>query len=340
MAYKKNPILIYNRIDNLRIFRNSADSNKESIDLINNIVELSNDDIKNKLLSKIINKIISYYNINLINYLKNDIIKLNSLYYNSPLKYCCYSDKYSSYNIKIVENIKEVIIFLLEECNLSIMEIYENNNYMETIFDMLNNNGNTISPLIKQNIYEFLIFDCKNNILRDFNNMIFNLKNREIILQYQNKMMFIICNYNKETYEIIIKFLSSDNIINDISFIVKTIFSEKYGYKCNFKEYEFCKNYENIVDLMIKNIEQYIDKINICNLLNFIWTLYEINYLKDKINKILKIIICKYIIIKIQKNILNNTIENSNDGIDFILSLDIRSTLLLTNYLKLTNIVF
>ena len=65
------------------------------------------------------------------------------------------------------------------------MEIYEKHNYTETIFDILNNPKNTMTSKIKDNIKNYLLIDCKKYIIKDFEYMIFNLKNIENINQYQ-----------------------------------------------------------------------------------------------------------------------------------------------------------
>ena len=91
--------------------------------------------------------------------------------------------------------------------------------------------------------------------------MIFNLKNNEKIKQYQNKMMFIMYNYPYETYEIIIKFISSKDNIKNIGSITIGIFSKNYNDNSNKKEYNFLEKYKIIFDVMIENIEKYIDNI-------------------------------------------------------------------------------
>ena len=149
IAFKKKPILLYNKIEELKIFRHSGDTDGQLIEIIENINNLD-EKIRNELLKKIIGKIISYSKLNLIEYNEKTIIKLNEIGLFSPLKYCCYSEKYSSYNETIYNNIIEVIKYLLERCGLSIMEIYDSHNYKETIFDVLNSNKNTVPIILKK----------------------------------------------------------------------------------------------------------------------------------------------------------------------------------------------
>ena len=348
IAFKKNPIFLYNKIEELIIFRNSSEYDKNIIELFENIKKLKDEKIRNELLRKIINKIMPYSKLNIVQYMMKDIIKLNEFKKFSPLKYCCYSEKYASFNIKMCEEIKEIILFLVKECKLSIMEVYKKHNYTETIFDMLNNSKNTMIDIIKNNINDYLLIDCKNYIIKDFEYMLFNLNSNEIINKYQNKMMFIIYNYNKETYELIIKWLSSRKIISNIDNIIKSLFSTNYKNKCSMKEYDFSKNHENILNLMIDNFYEYIDNINIYNLLHFIWSFMKnkeyseniIINIKNNINILFKNVMWKHIIIKINKLIQMNDNESNNIIIDFILFLDINSFNILQLYYKKYNIIY
>ena len=330
------------------IFRNSSDYDKNIIELFENIKKLKDEKIRNELLRKIINKTISYSKLNIVQYMMKDIIKLNELKKCSPLKYCCYSEKYTSCNIKICEEIKEIILFLITEYKLSIMEVYEKYNYTETIFDILNNSKNTMTDIIKNNINDYLLIDFKNYIIKDLEYMIFNLNNNETIKKYQNKMMFIMCNYNKETYELIIKWLSSRKIISNIDNIVISLFSTEYINKCSMKEYDFSKSHENILNLMVDKFNEYIDNINIYNLLNFIWSFmknkdYSENItinLKNYISVLFKNVMWKHIIIKINKLIDINDKESNDIIINCILFLDINSFNMLQLYYKKHNIIY
>ena len=339
IAYKKNPILLYDKIENLRIFRNFKDSDKNILDIIEEINKIENKKTKNGLMIKIVNKVVSYSKLYLIKHISKDIKELNLEGNYSILKYCCYSDKYTAYNKQMVENIKNDIIFLIDECKLSIMEVYEYNNNKENIFEILNNKSNTMSNLIKIDIYNFLIIDCKKYILKDFEYMLFNLNSKEVILEYQNRIMFIMCNYKQETYELIIKFLSMKKPIRNINFITKSLFGSEYIGACNLEKYDFIKKYEDIFDLMIENIYSYIDNINIINFLNFIWVLYYNKDLRKKAMILLNIVIYKYIINKIIELISKKSIEYNNIVNNFILSIDIKSVIMITNYLRLQDIL-
>jgi hypothetical protein len=301
---------------------------------------MDTENIKNELLKKIINKIISYSKLNLIEYVEDTIIKLNNTKINSPLKYCCYSEKYSIYNIDIENDIKEVIMYLLNKCNLSIMEVYETHDYRETIFDILNKESNTMTSIIKNNIYNYLLINCKENILQDYENMLFNLKTQENIVSYKNKMMFIMCNYNKETFDLIIKLLCSKKIITYMNIIVISLFSEEYINNCYMKKFDFSKSNNDIINLMIDNVYGYVDKINIYNLLNFIWSVIENTKYRNEIVELLKIVMWKYIIIEINKLMLINNEKTNNFIINFTISLDINTIHILNQYLKINDKVF
>ena len=345
IAFKKNPILLYNKIEELIIFRNYSEYDDNIVELLKKIKEMKNEKVRNELLKKIINKVISYSKLNIIQYIMKDIINLNELGKCSPLKYCCYYEKYTPYNIKICEEIKEIILFLIKECKLSIMEVYEKHNYRETIFDMLNNSKNTMNIIIKNNISDYLLINCKNYIIKDLEYMIFNLTDDENIRKYQNKIIFIMYNYNKETFELIIKMLSSKKIINNINNIVISIFSTCYIDKCSMKEYDFSNNHENILNLMVNNFYEYINNINIYNLLNFLWSFIKnINNIKINIKNYIKIlfknVMWKHVIIKIKKLIDNNNKVSNDIIINFILFLDIDSFNILQLYFKKNNIIY
>ena len=340
IAFKKEPVLLYDKIEDMRIFRYSDEPDRPVIEILNNINLLEKESLKYELLKKTVNKIISYSKLNLIEYNEKNIIKLNTLGIGSPLKFSCYSNKYTPLNMIVIDDIKKVINYLLEKCNLSIMEVYKTHNYKETIFDMLNNTSNTMHIDIKKNINNYLLIDCKNYILNDFKYMLFNLKDKQTILDYQNKIMFIMCNYNIECFDLIIKFLSVKENINNIGFIVTCIFSKNYINKCNIPEYDFMKNYENIIKLMIDKIWEYIDDINIYNFLNFIWAVLLLTELKETAGILLKEVIWKHVIIRINKLIeINN--KDSNDIImNFMLSADIFTINLISKYLKKHKFVY
>ena len=198
---------------------------------------------------------------------------------------------------------------------------------------------------IKDNIKNYLLIDCKKYIIKDFEYMIFNLKNIENINQYQNKMMFIMCNYNNETFELIIKLLSSKTIIYNLNYILISLFSKCYHDNCNMEKYNFLENHEKILKLMVDSFNEYIVDVNIYNLLNFIWFfIRNKNNIETNVNNYVKIlfksVMWKYIIIKINKLISINNIESNNKIINFILYLDFNTFNILQLYFKTHNIVY
>jgi hypothetical protein len=343
IAFKKKTFLLYNKIDELKIFRHSSETDKNVIEIIENINNLEDVKIRNELLNKIICKIVSYSKLNLIAYNEKTIIKLNEIGLFSPLKYCCYSEKYSSYNTTIINNIIEIIKYLLEICGLSVMEVYDDHNYKETIFDILCSDKNTVSIILKNNIYNYLINDCKRYILQDFEKMIFNLKNNEKIEEYGDKMKFIMSIYEYETFEIIIKFLSLKYIINNISVITIAIFSKNYNNKNNNvgkEDYNFLDKCIVIFDIMIKNIDKYINNINIYNFLNFLWTILLFTDLKESGDKLLKKVLWDYVIIRINNLIIANTERSKELLTNFMFNIDIFTINFISKYLKINKIVF
>ena len=96
---------------------------------------------------------------------------------------------------------------------------------------------------------------------------------------------------------------------------------------------------------MVNNFYEYINNINIYNLLNFLWSFIKnINNIKINIKNYIKIlfknVMWKHVIIKIKKLIDNNNKVSNDIIINFILFLDIDSFNILQLYFKKNNIIY